>query len=196
MRYFFGITLALFLLLGAYFASPLIALRSIASAVESGDAVALTERIDFPSVRRSFKKQIVAEYLEITGRRLPLGAFARRLAVSVADPVVARLMTVRALLDLLGKGEAGKTKLRADRAPFTTDAFKSVWRLWLNADYSGRDFYVYLPPEGARSSQFRIHLRPIRWRWMVVGIELPQELTTKLARELIDVTEDRLRRAR
>jgi len=196
MRYLFGVVLALCLLLGAYFASPLIALQSIAAAVERRDAVALTERIDFPSVRRSFKKQIVAEYLELTGRKLPLGAFARRLAVSVADPVVARLMTVRALLDLLGKGEAGKTKLRVDGAPFTPDAFRSVWRLWLSTEYFGRDFYVYLPPEGARSSQFRIHLRPIRWRWMVVGIELPQELTTKLARELIDATEDRFRRAR
>lgn len=196
MRWFLGVTLALCLSLGAYLASPLIALQKIASAVETRDAVTLAERIDFPAVQRSFRKQIVAAYLELTGIRLPLGAFARRLAISVADPIVARLMTVRALLDLLGKGETGKEGMRVDRAPFSDDAFESVWRLWLNSDYLGRDFYVYLPPESARSDQFRMHLRLIRWRWMIVGIELPSKLTTKLARELVEVTKDRIERVR
>lgn len=193
MRWLLGF--ALCLLLGVYLASPLLALQNIASAVEAKDAEALTERIDFPSLRRSFTKQIVATYFEITGRRLPLGAMSRRLAVSVADPVVAQLMTVRALLNLLAKGTAGKA-VQAERAPFTTDAFQSVWRLWLSADYLGRDFYIYLPPDGARSTQFRVHLRLERWRWTIVGIELPEELAQKLARELIDVTQDRGRRAR
>lgn len=196
MRWLLGFTLALCLLLGVYLASPLLALQNIAAAVEARDAEALSERIDFPSLRRSFTKQIVATYSELTGRSLPLGAMSRRLAVSVADPVVAQLMTVRALLDLLAEGEAGKAKVRAERAPFTSEAFQSVWRLWLSADYLGRDFYIYLPPGGARSTQFRVHLRLERWRWTIVGIELPEELRQKLARELVDVTWDRSRRAR
>jgi hypothetical protein len=58
----------------------------------------------------------------------------KRLAISVADPVVARLMTVRALLDLLGKGDAGeKAKLPMERAPFTSTSFESLWRIWLNS---------------------------------------------------------------
>jgi hypothetical protein len=85
-------------------------------------------------------------------------------------------------------------QVRIDRAPFTSDAFKSIWRLWLNSDYLGRDFYVDLPPEGPRSDQFKVHLRLIRWRWMLVGIELPPELTTRLARELVEVTRDRIER--
>jgi len=194
MRWFLGFVLALCLLLGVYIASPLLALQSIASAVEARDAEALTERVDFPSLRRSFTKQIVATYFEITGRKLPLGAMSRRLAVSVADPVVARLVTVRALLDLLGEGEAGKG-VRAERAPFTSESFQSLWRLWFSADYVGRDFYIYLPPGGGRSTQFRVHLRLKSWRWTIVGIDLPEELAQKLARELVDVTQDRLRRA-
>jgi len=120
---------------------------------------------------------------------------SRRLAVSVADPVVAQLMTVGALLDLLSKGKAGEA-VQAERAPFTTEAFQSVWRLWLSADYLGRDFYIYLPPGGARSTQFSVHLRLQNWRWTIVGIDLPEKLAQKLARELVDVTEDRIRRAR
>jgi Protein of unknown function (DUF2939) len=179
----------LFVLLGVYIASPLIALQRIEFAVETKDAVALTERIEFPSLRRSLTKQLVATYLKLTGKKLPLNAFGRHIAVSVADPVVARLMTVRALLALLGKGEAGENaKVPVDRAPFTPTAFKSVWRLWLNSDYLGRDFYAYLPPEGARNDRFRVHLRFIRWRWRVVGVDLPEELQEKLVRELIKLT--------
>lgn len=193
MRWAIWITVTLCVLLAIYLASPLIALRSIASAVETRDAAALTERIEFPSLRRSLTKQVLATYRELTGKTLPLGAIGKRFAVSVADPVVARLMTVTALLDLLGKGEAGKgAKVHIGRAPFTTSAFKSVWRLWLNSDYLGRDFYVYLPPHGPRDEQFAVHLRPIGWRWKVVGIDLPEDLKDQLARELIKMTQERL----
>ena len=193
MRWALWITLTFFIILGVYFASPLIALQRIASAVETRDAAALTERIDFPSVRRSLTKQIVATYLELTGKKLPIGAISKRFAISVADPIVARLMTMRALLDLLGKGEAGKSaKVPIDRAPFTSTSFKNVWRLWLNSDYLGRDFYVHLPPEGPREDQFTLHLRPINWRWKVVGIDLPEELQERLAQEIIKLTQERL----
>jgi hypothetical protein len=46
---------------------------------------ALTERIDFPALKRSLKKQIVEEYLKLTGKQLPIQALGKRLAVSVAD---------------------------------------------------------------------------------------------------------------
>jgi len=194
MRWALWITVTLCILLGAYIVSPLIALQRIASAVQTRDAVALTELTEFPSLRRSLTKQIVAAYLELTGRKLPIGAFTKRFVVSVADPVVARLMTVRALLDLLGKGEAGESaRVPIDRAPFSSTAFKSVWRLWLNSDYLGRDFYVYLPPESSRIERFRVHLRLIRWRWRLVGIDLPEDLKQRLARELVKLTQDRLR---
>jgi hypothetical protein len=96
----------------------------------------------------------------------------------VADPVIARLMTVRALLDLLGKADAGeRAKLPLERAPFASaSSSKSLWRLWLNSDYRGRSFYVYLPPKKSRPEQFRVHLRIIRWLWRIVGLDLPEDL--------------------
>jgi hypothetical protein len=59
MRWALWITFALVILLAVYIASPLIALQSIASAVEARDAAALTERIEFPALRRSLTRQIV-----------------------------------------------------------------------------------------------------------------------------------------
>ena len=193
MRWALWITFFLCILLGAYFAAPLIALHRIAPAVDTRDAVALTERIEFPALRRSLTKQIVATYLKLTGKQLPLGAIGRRFAVSIADPIVARLMTVTALLDLLEKGDAGKNvKVQADKAPFSSTSLKSIWQLWLNSDYRGRDFYIYLPPEGARDEQFRLQLRFTQWRWKLVGLNLPDSLKEQLARELIELTRERI----
>lgn len=67
-RWGLWIILTLGILLSVYLASPLIALHSIASAVETKDAVALTERIDFPALRRSLTNQIMDEYLTLTGK--------------------------------------------------------------------------------------------------------------------------------
>jgi hypothetical protein len=193
-RWGLWIILTLGILLSVYLASPLIALHSIASAVETKDAVALTERIDFPALRRSLTNQIMDEYLTLTGKKLPLHAIGKRVIISVADPVIARLMTIRALLDLLGKADAGeKAKLPLERAPFTTGSFRSLWQLWLNSDYRGRSFYIYLPPKKSRAEQFRAHLRLIGWRWRIVGLELPEDLKEHLARELIKLTEEHLK---
>jgi Protein of unknown function (DUF2939) len=89
-RFWVALTLSIFLSL--YLAAPPIALYDIASAIEDRDAVALTERIDFPAVRRSLTKQIVQEYLKLTGKKLPLQAIGKRLMVSAVDPIVARLI--------------------------------------------------------------------------------------------------------
>ena len=193
IRWGVWVVLTLGILLSVYLASPLIALHNIARAVEIKDAIALTERIDFPSLRRSLTKQVVQEYLKLTGKKLPLHAIGKRVVVSMADPVVARLMTVRALLDLLGKGDAGvKAKVPVERAAFTSASFNSLWQIWLSSEYSGRSFYVYLPPKKTRSEQFIVHLHLRGWRWRIVGVDLPDDLKEQLARELVKLTQDRL----
>ena len=186
------LVLALVILLGLYLASPLIALYDIASAVETKDAAAITERIDFPALKRSLTKQIVEEYFALTGTKPLLRSLGKRFAVSVADPIVARLMTVRALLDLLGKGDAGKNaNVPVERAPFTSGSLTSLWQVWLDSDYLGRNFFVYLPPKKSREEQFRVNLRLTGWHWRMVGLDLPEDLKEHLAKELIKLTKDR-----
>jgi Protein of unknown function (DUF2939) len=185
------VVLALGVFLGIYLASPMIALHQIASAVETRDAAALTDRIDFPALKRSLTKQIVEEYFVLSGTKRPLKALAAGFAVSVADPIVARLMTVRALLGLLGKGDAGENaKVPVERAPFTSGALNDLWHVWLDSDYRGTRFYVYLPPKKSRDEQFRVNLRLTGWHWRMVGLDLPEDLKEHLAKELIKLTKD------
>jgi hypothetical protein len=68
-------------------------LQSIATAAQARDAVAVTERTDFPRASIA-QKQIVAAYIKLMGKKLPLGAIGKGFAFSIADPVVARLTTV------------------------------------------------------------------------------------------------------
>ena len=65
MRWVLWFSFFLGVLLGIYFAPPFIALQRVATAVEAKDAVALIERTDFPAVRRSLTKQILASYLKL-----------------------------------------------------------------------------------------------------------------------------------
>ena len=195
MRWGVGITIVVLVALGFYIASPLVALHRIASAIEAKDAVALADRIDFNAVKKSFRKQVWVAYRKLTGKPAPLGAMATRFAGSVADPLIARLATVRALLELLGEGkiEANGKIVHTDQVPIDRGSFDSVWRLWLNSDYSGRDFHIYHPPKASRTKQFQVRLRLINWRWTVVGIYLSEEVTERLARELLELTDSEAR---
>jgi uncharacterized membrane protein (GlpM family) len=96
MRWGLWTTVVLIFLLVAYFAWPLIGFYSLASAVESRNAAALAERVDFPSLRRSISQQVIAEYLKLTGKDKELGRFRTGIATGVgaalAEPVVAQFL--------------------------------------------------------------------------------------------------------
>src|SRR6476659_7178414 len=176
MRWALWITTTLGIALGVYIASPLIALHGIASAVEARDAAALSERLEFPALRRSLTKQIVAEYLKLTGKKLPIQAMARTLVGSCRSH--------RRPLD--------------DRPCHFGFAWQGrCWRKGEAPDRSCSLHGVFIPKPLAslvgirlsrkREEQFRVH---IRWHWRVVALELPEDLKERLARELIKLTQD------
>jgi len=78
-----------------------------------------------------------------------------------------------------------------ERAPFSPASFKNLWQLWVNSDYRGRSFHVYLPPKKPRAEQFWADLRLSGWRWRIVGLDLPEDLKEHLAKELVKLTQDR-----
>ena len=69
-------------------------------------------------------------------------------------------MTVRALLGFLGKGNAGENaKVPLGTRTIHLGALNDLWQAWLDSDYLGRNFYVYLPPKKSREEQLRLNLR-------------------------------------
>jgi hypothetical protein len=189
MRWALLITVALVLLLAVYTVWPLIGFYRIASAIESRNATAFSERVDFRLLRRSLTQQVIAEYLRLTGREAKLGPFrgvATGIGASLADPIVARFLNAETLLELLTKGTAGDhTKLSSEVAPFSSSLWGDAWQVWWHSAYRGTDFYVYLPPEKSKSDQFGVRLSLSGLEWKLTGLVLPDALRVQLAQEVL-----------
>jgi hypothetical protein len=189
MRWSLRIAAILAVLLVAYAIWPVVGFYRIASAIEAHDVAALRKHVDFHALRKNLTKQIVATYLELTGKEEKLGLLGKTIAVglgtSYAEPIVARLINEETLLDLLSKGNAGgEAKISAELAPFSKSALKSGWATWLHSEYRGEDYYVYLPPAKHADKQFKVKLSLSEWRWKLAGIDLPRPLRVQLAKEL------------
>jgi Protein of unknown function (DUF2939) len=196
MRWTLRIAAILAILLVAYGIWPLVGFYKIASAIEARDAAALSKRVDFHALRKSLTKQIVATYLELTGKEKKLGLLGKTLAIglgtSYAEPIVARLVNEETLLDLLSKGNAGgNAKVPDELAPFSKSALNSGWSTWLHSEYRGTDYYVYLPPDKPANKQFKVKLSLSEWQWKLAGIDLPKPLRVQLAQELVKQRESK-----
>jgi len=181
----------LFGLLAAYTAWPLVDLYRLAGAVQSKDRSTISRMVNMPLLRRSLTRQIMAEYLELTGASQKLGATGTTLAANfgatVADPIVEQFVNMDNLMSLLGDGSAPGINGTAwsATAPLNSRALESAWRAWTNSEYRGSRFQVSLPPEKTRSEQFTVGLNLSRWNWRLTSIELPKALRVQLAQEAI-----------
>lgn len=188
-RFIFGFLLAA-VLLAAYWAWPFLGLHDLAADLQSRDAAALSKDVDFVGLRRSLSEQIIAAYLQVTGRASQLGAVgtaaAAILAGSVADPFVAQIINPENLIQLLNGGsvstEIGQVSLNTGEVPIFS--LSATWRAWLGTKYWADQFSIGVPVDLSPSEQFRLRLQLIQWRWKLTGIDLPEALRTRFAREL------------
>jgi hypothetical protein len=93
------------LLLLVYAASPYVSFCRFTKAVQSGDSAAISSRVDFPAVRGSLKKQLVARFAATTTRHkqwLNLGP-------TLIDVIVDAYVTPDGIAALLSNPEALKT---------------------------------------------------------------------------------------
>ena len=188
-RFFIGITLLCVMLVG-YWVWPFFGLRSLAADIQARDPAALSEDVDFVRLRRSLTEQIIAAYLQVTGRAKKLSPFENVLAVgigsSIADPLVAQLLTPENLLVLL-RGQAvptdfGNVSFKVGELPSV--ALGSVWAAWLSSDYGIGRFSIGVPVSSPSAQQFRIRMELLQWRWKLTGVGLPDSLRNQFGQEL------------
>ena len=60
-----------------------------------------------------------------------------------------------------------------------------MWHLWLSADYLGRDFYIYLPPGGARS-QLEFVAYELCHSYQSIGAALRNAATFEQAKQAVE----------
>jgi len=129
----------------------------------------------------------VRTYARLAGIPAERGSLIAGVASAVADPIVARLLTRLALAELVQNGwpKSALGDPPADLRRPNWNALGNVWQLYANSEYGIGEFRVRLPVNEPRERQFRIRLALGGLTWKLSGIDLPQDLQERLARELI-----------
>ncbi len=178
----------LFLALGWFLVAPFVGLARLNSVIESRNASALSERIDFRRVRASLGGQVISTYLKITGKDAQLGpsgaALVTGVGFSLAEPLLADLMNPEAMLDLLSGAGVAAADLPGGSRPLGGDTIDSAWQAFANAEYGIGNFYISLPTKAAPTDQFRLRLQLLQWTWKLTAIDLPEHVRATLAKEL------------
>jgi len=168
----------------AWSAWPFLALYDIARAAQAGDAERIERRVDFPALQRSLTDQIIAAYERVTGKRVQSGLIGA-VAGAAVDPFIAKLATPEALAALLRDGWP-KGILAERPAGFTPNliALGNIFSLYAASDYGIGEFRIVLPLDTPAERRFRLQLALSNWTWRLTVLDLPPELTERLAREL------------
>ena len=193
MRWTIRIGLFLLALWAAFILSPFVALYRLGKAIESRDVAAVSERVNFRALRLSLSKQIVSEYLRAVGRGQELDSVDRNLATSagasIADPLVAQLVTPEALAVLLDGQLPAAIAAAAPHVPtgqsIRLESFAQAARIFAASQSRGFRTIIIPVPDGRPSpGQLRLQLRLTGTAWRLIGVELPQELVRALVRQL------------
>jgi hypothetical protein len=178
-------------ILVAYAIWPFVGLVRLADRTAAGDVAAVAHQVDFVRLRQSLTAQIVAAYLRLSGRTERFGPLSTALAASigttVADPILADLLTPDNLTKLL-RGESVRAlddKIAVEATALPRLDLGNALRAWWNADYGIGRFALSVPFEAAADDRFQLHLSLQHGRWMLTGLDLSASLQTRLARALI-----------
>ena len=189
MKRFTVAALLFVLLLVGYWTWPVVELRALGATLQARSAAALSEQVDFARLRSSFAQQVIAAYLRVTGREIKLGALAS-LASTVGapfvDPWVSQIVNPETLIELLrgGKIQSELGEISFKTGELSNFTLSNTWNAWLGSEYGLGRFSIGLPADDEEAEQFRIRMQMLQWRWKLVGLDVPQKLCDRLAREL------------
>jgi hypothetical protein len=191
MRKTIATLVVLSLILIGYTAWPLYDLIVLVRAIETRDIGTVTRHVYFDQVRISLTDQVVAAYVRRTGIQIsPLARSMAAAALSIADPVVKKLISPEALSELLAVG--WPVAVVPDPPPGTIGITRStmgtIWQVFANSEYGLGRFEVAAPAALPPQQRFGLTFRLLQWRWRLVAVTLPENIQNLLADELIKAT--------
>jgi hypothetical protein len=190
MRVTIGIAAVLILWL-AYTVWPFVSLYRLASGVQARDIAAVSQQVDFRALRASLATQIVATYLRLTGKIGRSGSLLDQLTVgvgvSLADPIVTKLISPEVLLELLQNGKP--SGVFSESVPslqgLSSEALGNAWRAYVNSEFGIGRFFIRVPVDKPAAESFRLQFCLAGLTWNLCGAELPEQLQVRLAQEII-----------
>jgi hypothetical protein len=114
--------------------------------------------------------------------------FAVSVGASLADPMVAKLVSPETLLDLLRDGKP--SNVLSEDAPsvgcLSSEALKNLWRVYANSEFGIARFFLDVPVDKPLQDSFRLQFCLKDWTWRLCGLELPEPLQLRLAQEVMN----------
>src|SRR5437870_66587 len=156
MRKIIATVVVLSLILIGYTAWPLYNLFVLVRAIETRDVDTVMRHVYFDQVRISLTNQVVAAYVRRTGIQIsPLARSMAAAALSIADPVVKKLISPEALSELLAVGWPVAVVPDPPRGTvgISRSTIGSIWQIFGVSEYGVGRFEVSAPaslPPGQR----------------------------------------------
>jgi hypothetical protein len=160
MRFRWLALVCIFLLL-LYGASPYFSFWRFTAALRSGDSAALSSRMDFPAIRASLKKQLVARFAQGT----PGNKWWSNLGPTLIDTIVDAYVTPEGIAALIANPEVLKSLRRPQQFRFPTGKAED-WSKVKHAFFTGPRTFV-VDREGIKL-QFRFK----GWGWKLYDLDL------------------------
>ena len=111
-------------------------------------------------------------------------------ALGIADPILKKLISPKALSELLGAG--WPVTVVPGPPPGTVGITEStigtIWQIFGNSEYGFGRFEVAGPAALPPQHRFHLEFRLLQWHWRLVGVTLPQNIQNLLADELARAT--------
>ena len=186
-------TIATVIILGlvwiGYTAWPIYDLLVLLRAMETRDVHTVTQHVYFDAVRVSLTNQVVAAYIRRTGVSISPLAQSMAGALGIADPILKKLISPKALSELLGAG--WPVTVVPGPPPGTVGITEStigtIWQIFGNSEYGLARFEVTAPSTLPHQQRFRLTFRLFQWRWRLVAVTLPENIQKLLGDELAKV---------
>jgi len=191
MRWFVASLCALVVALAIYIASALVSLSGLVEAARAGDGAGVLARTDTIRLRHSLVEQIVSGYLKQLGRDRPIKPLERGLAntygSTVADALIAKLLTEENLTRILNKGAIGPDgSAIANMQRLSELDTSKLAMLRRVSPLKLVELQVRLG-DTDDSGAVRMHFEGDGWK--LSGIELPAAAVQTLAQSLVDARE-------
>ena len=194
MRRLLGVAVLLFIAVAAYWSWALVDAAQLAAAASRGDAAAVMSRVDLIAFRHSLGKQIARAYLQQNPQFQKMGSLERGFVGSVgggvADALLREVLTPENITALLDKGRVANAKADAEpsaetlwRMPPLGGAFRTGPLQALSHSRFDGPLSFVVELQGADGS-FGVHLHLSATTWLLSGLDVPEAVSARLAREI------------
>jgi hypothetical protein len=177
-----------------YMAWPLYEFTALVRAIDARDISTVARYVNFDRVRASLTEEIASGYIRRSGVQPgPLAQQAIVVGLSVADPVIRKLVSPEALSELLAVG--WPVAVVPDPPPgalgLNSGTLGTAWQVFGASHYGLARFEVSAPIGLPPANRFRLRFQLLAWHWRLVGIILPENIQNLLADEVIKAVRER-----